>query len=896
MPEPGMEDSGGNPLQEGILGDWQNSKVRDEAFASVQEPEPDFEVEEVIVPDPDSLRADKRQMAQKQADFMDTLGDIGQVAAPVAGGVAGFALGGPAGAAIGAGLAGGGMEALNGGDVGDVAQTGLTDAALGGLGGVGAGALRLGTIGAGEAAAQGTTRGGIGSLMKSAWSKVPTDKLKSAYMTHSLLQDAQNATTPQAMPTGAPMAMGQPAPVVGPSYYSKTAAPTSTPTSQDHIPSNNTDDPEEVDFHERNDGEKDGLQSDQGVNDIGGSDLGPDDFFSADSGALSLFGELFPKILQFATGEESAAGDPDMEKLHQALEAEKPGYMDGANDDDGHKMIMFVMKGQPNSGDDSLSDNDAPHDPLSEHQSTTLVPGLSGTCPRCGSVIDPSSQHCPQCGMGNPNHQSLNPELAVPQAQAEGFPQAISKTAGGQGPNTPQQQALVSELLIQEGRQDEIPNMLMEPHEYADELAQITGGEEPPSEDIGQEGPPPPAEPPQEGQGMPVPPMSGQPMMAAVAKYAGTVDGIAEPCPNCNGHSTGYTDYEDGKLGCKSCGHSWTGPKLIQHDASAFEDPTDTVEAPSPDQPEEEQDERGSLSWTDESGAPLQVGQTYDMYSENYDIPDPVKIDAVKPDVIEYTILGEYGLSHRTEITHDEASIQNISFVPSNVESEPAPEEAGQGAQDPGAMPGMEQSDLSQPHMTMAGKTADFDDINGPYGPNASGPDPDEMCPKCGSSLYDEFDYGPNEQERKCQHCHTTWRPHRADPLEQAFQAPSVEHPLGGEDHLANLSAHEVLTREAGTVDEEDHMDPDLQWLKGGGRPTATRAESHVQASQEPQEETGPEWLMQGVPRTSGAKMSPWEQRGYIDETGDARNSDKLDLAGTHYEVGDLDDAFLFGL
>ena len=162
MPEPGMEDSGGNPLQEGILGDWQNSKVRDEAFASVQEPEPDFEVEEVIVPDPDSLRADKRQMAQKQADFMDTLGDIGQVAAPVAGGVAGFALGGPAGAAIGAGLAGGGMEALNGGDVGDVAQTGLTDAALGGLGGVGAGALRLGTIGAGEAAAQGTTRGGIG--------------------------------------------------------------------------------------------------------------------------------------------------------------------------------------------------------------------------------------------------------------------------------------------------------------------------------------------------------------------------------------------------------------------------------------------------------------------------------------------------------------------------------------------------------------------------------------------------------------------------------------------------------------------------------------------------------------------------------------------------------------
>jgi hypothetical protein len=56
------------------------------------------------------------------------------------------------------------------------------------------------------------------------------------------------------------------------------------------------------------------------------------------------------------------------------------------------------------------------------------------------------------------------------------------------------------------------------------------------------------------------------------------------------------------------------------------------------------------------------------------------------------------------------------------------------------------------------------------------------------------------------------------------------------------------------------------------------------------------EWLMD---RTAGRQYTQWEQREFIDEDGNARNAEKLDLAGTHYEAAYDDDAtedqFLFG-
>lgn len=1007
MPEPGTEDAGGNPLQEGILGDWQNRGVRDEAFASVrkkadlqqkldgirncphdpqrqnldtshdhaecmdcgmiynpyasedpdnpqaalQHPDPmmdnepgsltlpqnwasvddlEFEVTDVIVPDPESIRPDKGQM-DKRADFLGDLGDIGKSALPIAGGIAGGAVGAltlnpagiAAGAAIGSGLGGAGEAALNGEGAGDIATQGLTDAAIGGIGGGlagGAGLAAADTLGAGagvgaataeDAAATGATKGGIGSLMKSAWGKVPTEKIKNAYLMHSVMNDASGAAQPMTQPSPG---MTQPgAQQMSPSFYSAV----DTPTSHGEIPSNDTSDPEQVDFNEKNDGEKDGLQSDIAVNGIGGTDLGPDDFFSPDSGGLSSFAELLPKILQFALSDQSAAGDPDMEGLHQKLEAEKPGYMNSADDDHGSKIVMMIMKGDSGdeaSGDDSLQDNDAPHDPISEHEATALRPGLETTCPDCGGVMDASTGHCPQCGSENSRHmpQPTNPQFNTPQ-QMLNPPMTTPKTAAGatsQGPVTDQQKAQVSEVLAQEGRAEEIPAMIMEPWNYADELAQITGQEEPP-QDVGQPDPPPPVNPEEQQGNMPMPGMSppggsssGAPMMAAVKKYAATVDGFCEHCPNCGSHSTGYLDYEEGDAGCKTCGHKWTGPKMVEHSA-AGEDLSAAPMTPelSQVQPEGEQEETGSLGWTDESGAPLKVNQTYEMFSNNYDIPDRIKIDAVKPDVIEFTLVGEYGLSHRTELTHEEASVEGTSFVPAQAEGEPAPEEAGEGAQ-PVPGPG-DQTDLSTPHEMMAARVANPESIN--LEPNwegmrafvlnmartdpakaaqinqemgSEGVSPEELAQASGAST--EALQGTGEE------------------MGQIHDLPETQHPLGPmTGSVGQMNSHDIVLAENETVDLD--FDPNA--------PPAydPKVAAFFDDNPAPQpgpvveaEGTGPAWLMDGVAptgsRVAGAQMTPWEQRDYIDEMGDARNSEKLQLGGTHYELDDLADSFLFGL
>lgn len=943
MPEPGMEDSGGNPLQEGILGDYQNRGVRDESYASVQHlEEPEFEVVDVLPPDPESIRPDKKQM-DKQADFLGDLGDVGKAVAPAAGGILGGAVGTliapgvgtAAGAALGAGLAGGGTKALEGGGTGDILGTGLEDAAIGGIGGgLAGGALNAAGAGVGpalegavgeatsggaavgsgamaDAAAQGATKGGIGSLMKSAWGKVPTQRIKDAYMMNSLTNSVGEAATPMAQPQQ--NMIGAPPP---PSFYSAVE----TPTSHGEIPSNNTDDPEEVDFHEKNDGEKDGLQSDLAVNDIGGTDLGPDDFFSPDSGALASFAELLPKVIKFALSDQSAAGDPDMEELHQKLEAEKPGYMNSANDDHGSKIVMMIMKGDPSEGDDdsTLQDNDTPHDPISEHEASALRPGLETTCATCGGVMDASVTHCPQCGANNGRHmpQPTNPDFTTPEQMMNPPVEKTSAGATTQGPNTDQQKAQVAELLQSEGRAEEIPAMIMEPWNYADELSKITGQEEPP-QDIGQPGPPPPVPPGGQEGAMPMPgmsspgPQSGPSMMAAVKKYATSVDGFCEACPNCGSHSTGYLDYEEGTAGCKTCGHKFDAPKMVEHSAAGEDLHAAPMEPELSQVQPEEQEEFGSLGWVDESGSPLKVGQTYEMYSNNYDIPDRVTINAVKPDVIEFTLVGEYGLSHQTELTHEEASVEGTTFVPTKGEEEfdQAPEEAGQGAQ-PVPGPG-DQTDLSTPHELMTAKTADFDDINGPNEPNV---DPQAgmlpNCPHCGQDMLqfrDRASLGPLYPEGgyDCANCHNVVTPQEmgdiitkrsSDPLQQSFEAPAVEHPLGptmgsiesrmGTAPPLQMNSHDIAlaenySPEVATFFNNDNPDPE---------PHAHEASTG---------ETGPAWLMEGVmPSThiAGAHMTPWEQRGYIDEVGDARNADKLQLSGTHYEMDDLSDSFLFGL
>lgn len=557
---------------------------------------------------------------------------------------------------------------------------------------------------------------------------------------------------------GAPAGGGSAPTLRDPSYYASlhnelvAGFGDNNPVGNDSVPH----EAEDGDSKQHADGDRSlGLQVGDDVNDVGGTDQGQN--FSQE--ASDKFFELMPKLLHFLESDESGADDPDIAGLHELLESEHPGYQqdDGSMDDDGviHYFTALLGPGEEGEGHDPMNEtpNDESVEDREKNDSTEKTalnqPGLehsanpvmrpdeleeqaqpmSGRCQMCGATTDPSmGGSCAQCGGG-----------AFPTVGTPSMP-AVAKTAS-QGPQNDEQKAAVAQLLLQQDRGDEIPDMLTNPENYADELAQVANQEPPPEAPDPSEQPPAmPAQDPSAGMAMP--PAAGggaapggMGMMAAVQKWA------------FDDHLQEHGDNFDNQLG------------------------VDAADVTHQENVENEQDT--SHTWVDDQGQPLKVGQEYEMFSANYDIPDMVRIEAVKPDSIEYTLTGEYGLEHRTEISHEEAQMENLSFTPTSathpqgVEDQPD-ELTGPSQEDAGrANPGFEQSDLSAPHQTFSSENPDRD------------------------------------------------------------------------------------------------------------------------------------WLMDGV-RTAGAKFTPMEQREFIDEAGVARNADKLDLAGTHYESSsrvEVDpDHFLFGL
>jgi hypothetical protein len=102
--------------------------------------------------------------------------------------------------------------------------------------------------------------------------------------------------------------------------------------------------------------------------------------------------------------------------------------------------------------------------------------------------------------------------MQLPQAQPQ--QQVAAKTgADHQGPHNNEQFAAVAELLTSEGRQDEIPAMLAEPWNYAEEMARAQNRKtKPPIDDTLTDAPPAPAvEEAPPGATMPVPGMDVPP-------------------------------------------------------------------------------------------------------------------------------------------------------------------------------------------------------------------------------------------------------------------------------------------------------------------------------------------------------------------------------------------------
>lgn len=396
----------------------------------------------------------------------------------------------------------------------------------------------------------------------------------------------------------------------------------SSPTSQDHIPSNDTEDPEQVDPKEKNDGDNKDWEKDFSVNGDGGT-ASPEHPFDENGGGMEALELLLPLVLQHhqnGTGHD----DPLIQALDQILEGEAPGYKDSDPD---HEAIEIVMGGGKPKEEDSDSDE-------------KTLPGAED-------------------------------EKDDPLVDDE--PKKESRVASG--PRTPEQFKAVADLLRTQGRDSELQNLIDMPDQYEKELAEVQQRQDiTPAETPAAPMPPQPAQeetPPGAGMPMPAPPTGIQPM--------GAVHTHCPPCPNCTSHTTGFIDNE-GHASCKTCHHHWKEGDLLASDGdSSHNTTTSSDHHHDPVDPAADQHQRGDLAeqqdtgltWQDESGQPLQVGQQYDMYSARYEIPDEIRITAIKPEAIEYELTSEYGIDHSTQITKQDADLYRYTFVPAGLDDAP---------------------------------------------------------------------------------------------------------------------------------------------------------------------------------------------------------------------------------
>lgn len=553
---------------------------------------------------------------------------------------------------------------------------------------------------------------------------------------------------------------------------------------------------------------------------------GPD----GDTPASALLDHLLPKVLEYYDSDDEGANDPLLKALDEALERENPGYKDG-DDDDPSALEEFFSElinshkeaaGQfypgvgvaPGMQPGVLPGVQQPGMQTGLPPGSAIVPNrnpgapvgpqpAANACPGCGSQMNPDGS-CAQCGFGAQNQitpDQVN-QAVTPGTSVGGPSVASTKVADTQGPYSPEQYKMVAQVLLETGRQDEIPHMYDAPWEYADILAQVQNkvNQPPPAVPEPAQPPGPPMDPAMDPSMMdpsmapPDPSQIQASIRSAVARFS--ADNIAPKCPKCESHTTETLPEADGSatFRCHNCGNGWEGGEVVKtgevaehpHDQPILDhsDMTDTTDSPHPDA-------ENNLTWQTPDGQPLVEGQEYEMHSEDYSIPDVVRIDQVKPNELVYTITGEYSeLEDQNTISPEDVDLQGIKFLPvggeDQVEETPENVTPDAGIRDP---------------ITTSSWNGRLSEVPAKVAP-----------PKEASWLLE----GTNIS---------------------AAPAP-WEEPL-----------------------------PDLT-----GGPVAPSKEDR-------------DWLVADLPRTAGAKFSPNEQREFVDEDGEARNLDRLDIEDTHYKT-----------
>jgi DNA-directed RNA polymerase subunit RPC12/RpoP len=624
------------------------------------------------------------------------------------------------------------------------------------------------------------------------------------------------------------------------------------------------DDPEAIDQHEFNDGESDPNQNNPNLDDSGAS--GEDNVNAQFSpGALERVNVLAPLLLHYYHSDQSGASDPLIRALHEQLEQENPGYLDHADDEKLQGLLDQVR--QPDSVHARVSGPigmPVMTGPMNVPQQA--VPGAipqttqQGTCPYCGGTTTADGT-CPQCGAkSNPMGGALPGQ---PQGGAP-MPYTGKTAADHQGPVTDEQKSAVAELLLSEGRGDEIPVMLRQPWDYAREMAQVAQRiNQPPNVDPNE---PPPPQPAQEvappGATMPVPnPADPTQQMAAAVHRLATPHNAAPRCPKCNSSTTGFMHNGVGDVRgqCHSCGNIWNIDEAEVARTAAGENPDRIPAADHQERNDNAGDVDSSHTWQDDGGQPLQEGQEYEMRSPGYQIPDKVRVVQVKPNAIVVETIGEYSndesqpLTYQHEITKEEADLEGLSFTP------------GSGDSDAGEQSLDQYADSSQAPVNTEAQPAPSTSYPSTASSVESGLSGD-MCPRCAGTHISSELSSPTTNYHECFKCGHSWETKEEDYIDENTASREwikQDSSPGGDDFFSEMERHKAM-RESGI----------------GTRNIADIAsrDTRLQRIREKLNE-------EAQTRTAGRKFTPREQRELIEEDGVARNADKLNLGGTHYEA-----------
>jgi DNA-directed RNA polymerase subunit RPC12/RpoP len=566
-----------------------------------------------------------------------------------------------------------------------------------------------------------------------------------------------------------------------------------------------TEDPEKVDPKEHNDGDHQNFQNDISVNDMGGT-ASP----GASTPGLEALEMLLPLVVHYAESPESGMDHPLIAALHGLLGQE--GHLDGPEDPQAVLQVIEHVKGGKPADDSSSLPTDDNAD---------------------GAHDEPRTD-----APAHPDHK---------------------QASGHQGPTNPEQIAAVQQLLMDQGRADEVPNVPMQPWQYANELAQLAQHEGPPK-DMSQTQPQPVQEEAPPEDTMPMPGMTAPPP----GQFGTPTSGVYATSTNSSNFTARWAhDHVDPLQGVPAA------------DQVGQEDPS------------QEQDTSGQ--WQTDDGQPLVVGEQYELHTPGVDIPDVVRVHAVRPESVTLEFTGAYDMGFTKDVTRQEFA--EMGYTLSHVRGDEPEAQASDDANnnpEPEMQPTFGTPSGGDDHNVMSSTKWHVSFMPGAPG----GTQPGGQCAQCG---------GPLQPNGACAGCE---RGAMAPGAPGVPAAPGgIQSPAGGppQQMAAPMNpggsnpSRPPQSRTPSAYSSVPSQDPDTgELLDADAQRLIARLLANAANDTGDEDQDGTSIL----DRTAGAHYTPREQRELIDEDGVARNADKLDLSHTHYEARrhTTGDDFLFGL